>query len=174
MPYLRNPVRLRYMGRRQNLHRHTQNRLMDGRVGFEVLNLVIVVSVDYVGELCALLAGNVKVEAPAVLRRPHRNSIASKADLPLLPELRLRIQIQQRVEVSDNPPHTLLNLLRGKLQLPYQPVNLVNVQDWTNPLLKRLTSNSLSLNHNLLHRVNNHNRPINSPERPRNLPGKIN
>src|SRR5712692_5987825 len=174
MPYLGNPVDLRDVGRRHDLYRHPQDSFVNRSVCFEVLNLVVKVGVDNVCELEAFLLGDCKVETPAVLGRSHSHGVSGEADLPLLPELRLSIQVEKSVEVFDDPGYSLLYLLRVKLQLLDETVNLVNVENRSNTLLQGLARHSLSLNHHLLNRINHYNRSVYRPERPGHFPGKVN
>src|SRR5712692_9993005 len=172
MPYLGNPVDLRDVGRRHDLYRHPQDSFVNRSVCFEVLNLVVKVGVDNVCELEAFLLGDCKVETPAVLGRSHSHGVSGEADLPLLPELRLSIQVEKSVEVFDDPGYSLLYLLRVKLQLLDETVNLVNVKNRSNALLQSLARHSL--NHHLLDRVNHYDSSVYRPQRPGHFSGKVN
>src|SRR2546427_1252867 len=164
MPDFLDAIGLRDVRWRHCFYSHVQYCFMNRRTRPQLFDLVVIVSINHVLEFYAPPLCNVGGESPSILRRTHCDSISCKADLPLLPELRLRIQLDQSVKVADDPPDTFHDSFRCKLQLLDQTVDLVNVQDRPDTFLHRLSSNGLSLDHDLFYAVDHDNSPINRPE----------
>src|SRR2546425_1670442 len=165
VPDLGNSVDLGFVGRRHNLHRHSQNGLVDRRVGLELVHLTVYIRINNIGELDPFLLGDYSIEAPPVFGRAHGYGIGGEVDLPLFPEFGFSIEVEEGVEVLDYPRNSLLYLFRIQLEFLDQPVNLVNVKDGPDTLLEGLSRHGLCLNHYFLNRIDHNYRSVNSPER---------
>ncbi len=106
-------------------------------------------------------------------RRAEHNTFLRSINFPHLPELGFGVELDYVVEVADYAKRLLLNFLRRKPQLGDQTVNLVYEKNRLHPFLKCLANDCLGLSHNLFHSVNNDNRTVNRPQRPRHLASKI-
>src|SRR6266487_473195 len=156
MPYLGDPVDLSHVGRRHYLYGHPEDCFVDRCVGLQVLNLVVEIRVYNIGELDPLLPSNFEVESPPVFRATHCDCVAGEADLPLLLEFGLRVEVKKSVELLD------------------QTVNLVDVENRPDPFLECLASHGLGLDHDLLDRVNDYYSPVDRSERSGYLSREIN
>src|SRR5881409_2851770 len=117
---------------------------------------------------------NFEVESPPVFRATHCDCVAGEADLPLLLEFGLRVEVKKSVEVFDDPRDSLLDLFGAQFQLLDQTVNLVDVENRPDPFLECLASHGLGLDHDLLDRVNDYYGPIDRSERSGYLSREIN
>src|SRR5205823_14918539 len=86
-----------------------------------------------------------EVESPPVFRATHCDCVAGEADLPLLLEFGLRVEVKKSVEVFDDPRDSLLDLFGAQFQLLDQTVNLVDVENRDRKSTRLNSSHGLGL-----------------------------
>ncbi|GBE17522.1 hypothetical protein BMS3Abin16_00105 [archaeon BMS3Abin16] len=108
-----------------------------------------------------------------MIGRAKGNSPISNIRGPRLLKLRRSALFKKLVELIDNGHKAVLHLLRRKLDLIYQAVNLVDEENRFHTLLKRLAHNCFSLRHAALNRAGNNHNTIHSTHGTGHVPAEV-